>query len=89
MKLINGFIDIVRGQINKIRKAINDGDLEVVRSERIPIKGGAANLTAMDLSEIALCLEKTAKTGLIDDSMDVLIRLDREFSRLETFAGRL
>ena len=89
MKLINGFIDIVRGQISKIRKAISDGDLEVVRSEAHSIKGGAANLTAMDLSEIALCLEKTAKTGLMDDSMDVLSRLDREFSRLETFAARL
>jgi hypothetical protein len=43
----------------------------------------------MDLSKIALGLEKIAKTGTKDDSMDVLSRLEQEFLRLETFAGRL
>jgi two-component system, sensor histidine kinase and response regulator len=89
MKLINGFIDIVRGQINIIRKAISKGDMEAVRSEAHSIKGGAANLTAMDLSQIALDLEKIAKTGIKDGSMDVLSRLEQEFLRFETFAGRL
>jgi HPt (histidine-containing phosphotransfer) domain-containing protein len=89
MKLVHGFIDIVRGQINIIRKAISDGDMEVVRAQAHSIKGGAANLTAMDLSKIALGLEKIAKTGTKDDSMDVLSRLEQEFLRLETFAGRL
>jgi PAS domain S-box-containing protein len=89
MKLINGFIDIVRGQINIIRKAISDGDMDVVRSEAHSIKGGAANLTAMDLSQLALGLEKIAKTGTKDDSLDVLSRLEQEFLRLEAFASRL
>ncbi len=89
MKLINGFIDIVRGQINIIRKAISEGDMDVVRSEAHSIKGGAANLTAMDLSQIALGLEKMAKTGTSDGSMDVLSRLEQEFLRLEAFTGRL
>jgi PAS domain S-box-containing protein len=89
MKLINGFIDIVRGQINIIRKAIGEGDMEVVRSEAHSIKGGAANLTAMDLSQIALGLEKMAKTGTNDGSMDVLSRLEQEFLRLEAFTGTL
>jgi HPt (histidine-containing phosphotransfer) domain-containing protein len=89
MKLINGFIDIVRGQINIIRKAISDGDMEVVRSQAHSIKGGAANLTAIDLSKIALDLEEITKTGPIDDSMDMLSRLEQEFLRLETFASRL
>jgi two-component system, sensor histidine kinase and response regulator len=89
MKLISGFIDIVRGQIDIIRKAISDGDMEVVRSQAHSIKGGAANLTAMDLSEVALGLEKMAKTGTKDGSLDVLSRLEQEFTRLETFASRL
>ena len=89
MKLINGFIDIVRAQISKIRKAISDGDMEVVRSEAHSIKGGAANLTAMNLSKIALGLEMIAKTGTIDDSMHMLTRLEQEFLILETFASRL
>jgi CheY-like chemotaxis protein/HPt (histidine-containing phosphotransfer) domain-containing protein len=89
MKLINGFIGIVRGQINIIRKAISEGDMEIVRSEAHSIKGGAANLTAMDLSQIALGLEKMAKTGTNDGSMDVLNRLEQEFLRLEAFTGSL
>jgi hypothetical protein len=43
----------------------------------------------MDLSNIALGLEKIAKTGTIHDSVDVLSRLEQEFSRLEAFASRL
>jgi CheY-like chemotaxis protein/HPt (histidine-containing phosphotransfer) domain-containing protein len=89
MKLINGFIDIVRGQINIMRKAISDGDMETVRSEAHSIKGGAANLTAMDLSKIALGLEKIAKTGTIHDSIELLSRLEQEFLKLEAFASRL
>jgi CheY-like chemotaxis protein/HPt (histidine-containing phosphotransfer) domain-containing protein len=88
MKLINGFIDIARGQINIIRKAISDGDMEIVRREAHSIKGGSANLTAMELSKIALGLEKTAKTGTKEESMDLLSRLEQEFLRLEAFANR-
>jgi HPt (histidine-containing phosphotransfer) domain-containing protein len=72
-----------------MRKAISEGDMEAVRLEAHSIKGGAANLTAMDLSQIALGLEKIAKTGIKNGSMDVLSRLEQEFLRLETFAGRL
>jgi HPt (histidine-containing phosphotransfer) domain-containing protein len=63
--------------------------MEVVRSQAHSIKGGAANLTAIDLSKIALNLEEITKTGPIDDSMDMLSRLEQEFLRLETFASRL
>ncbi|MBW1908477.1 MAG: PAS domain S-box protein [Deltaproteobacteria bacterium] len=60
--VLEGFLENVRSQIGTLRKAISDGDAEVVRSEAHSIKGGAANLTADALSKVALELENIGKS---------------------------
>jgi CheY-like chemotaxis protein/HPt (histidine-containing phosphotransfer) domain-containing protein len=86
MEVLNGFLDNVRAQIGTIRQAISDGDAEVVRGEAHSIKGGAANLTADELSRIVFELENIGKSGLLEGGTEVLERLEREFHRLEVYA---
>jgi len=85
MEVIDGFLKIVRAQIGTIRQAISEGDAEVVSREAHSIKGGAANLTADDLSRVALELEDIGKSGTLEGGIQVLKRLEGEFCRLQEY----
>ena len=85
MEVLQGFLGKVREQIKTIRKAISDGDAEVVRREGHSIKGGAENLTADKLADIAFELENIGKHGTLEGGANTLEKLEREFFRLEYF----
>jgi len=87
MEVVDGFLDNVRGQISLIRQAISDGNAETVRKESHSIKGGAANLTAKELSEIAFELENIGKSGDLKEGINALERLKKEFQRLEVYTN--
>jgi CheY-like chemotaxis protein len=87
MEVLEGFLENVRAQIGTIQQAISDGDAEVVRRESHAIKGGAANLTADVLSGMASELEKIGKSGVLNGSIEVLERLEKEFFRLQAYVG--
>ena len=57
----------------------------MVRGEAHSIKGGAANLTADELSKIAFELENIGRSGALEKSIETLERLEQAFSRLEHF----
>jgi len=86
VEVLYGFLDKVRSQINSMRQCISNGDAEAVRRDAHSIKGGAANLTAYALSEIALELENIGKSGVLEQGAEVLKRLEEEFSRLKIYA---
>ena len=86
MEVLEGFIENVKSQIKIIRQAISDGDAEIVRREGHSIKGGAGNLTAGKLADIAFELEKIGRSGALKEGSDVLKKLEQEFFRLEHFA---
>ncbi len=69
--------------------AISDGDAELVKREAHSIKGGAANLTANELSGIAFELENIGKSNTLEASTVILERLEKEFYRLDAFAKGL
>ena len=85
MEVMEGFIENVASQIGIIRQAISEGDGETVRREAHSIKGGAANLTANELSGIAFELENIGTSGVLEKSIETLEKLEQEFSRLEHF----
>jgi len=85
MEVVEGFLENVSAQIPTIHKAISDGDPETVRSEAHSIKGGAANLTANELSGVAFELENIGKSGVLEKGTQVLKRLEEEFHRLEGY----
>ena len=80
------FLESVRNQIGALRRAISDNDAELVRREAHSIKGGAANLTANELSGIAFELENIGASDTLEASTVILERLEKEFYRLDAFA---
>ena len=86
MEVIDSFLEKVGTQTETIRQAISNGDSEIVRREAHSIKGGAANLTADELSKVASELENSGKSGMLGESTVILDRLEKEFHRLDTFA---
>jgi len=85
MEVLSGFLEEAAGQIETIRKAITDGNAEVLRNEAHSIKGGAAILTANDLSGVAFELENIGRSGIVEGSPEVLERLEKEFDRLKVY----
>ena len=83
------FINHVRGQILLIEDAIRNGDGEVVRGEAHSIKGGASNLTAVDLAGKAHALECIGKTGALGEAPSALRELQAEYVRLVGFISTL
>jgi len=87
MEVLEGFMGNVRAQIGTIRQAISDGDADQIREEAHSIKGGAANLTADNLSEVALELENIGKSGVLEGGIPVIERLEKELHRLEVYVN--
>ncbi|MBW1861516.1 MAG: response regulator [Deltaproteobacteria bacterium] len=85
MEVLSGFLEEAEGQIETIRKAITDGNAEVLRKEAHSIKGGAAILTANDLSEVAFELENIGRSRDVKGSLETLERLEKEFDRLKVY----
>jgi HPt (histidine-containing phosphotransfer) domain-containing protein len=88
-KVIEGFTTDVRKQIETIHQAIAEGNAEIVEKEAHAIKGGAANLAADGLSELALAIEVTGKQKDLDQSAQALARFEKEFHRFEDYAGNI
>jgi HPt (histidine-containing phosphotransfer) domain-containing protein len=87
-EILQGFLNSAENHIATIHRYISEQNAEGVRKEAHSIKGGAANLCADRLSKIAEELENNGASGKIGkDSVDILGKLEKEFNRLQIFAG--
>ena len=86
MEILGEFLDNVKGQIKTIHQALSEGNAELVRKESHSIKGGAADLTAEGLAELAFELENIGISKALDRGGAVLQKLEGELTRLENFA---
>ncbi len=86
IKVVDGFLENVRIQIETIQQAIAIGDAEVLSREAHKIRGGAVTLTAMPLAAVAEKLEKLAKSGKLEDAGQLLAAFEEEFERLKQVA---
>jgi len=85
IKVLNTFLKNAREQIKILRQAIIDKDTEVIKNQAHTIKGGAANLTAKKLSEIAFELETIGTSGKLKEADELMNKFEKEFSRLEVY----
>ncbi len=86
--VLEAFLIAVNGQIEILRKAMAQGDAEGIRKEAHSIKGGAADLTARPLSNLAYDLEKMGITQNLTDGKAFLARLDEEYRFLLDYVVR-
>ncbi len=85
--ILQDFLNIAAAQVENIRQAVNCSDYGVIVSEAHAIKGGAANLTAYQLADLASDLEKAAIEQQTDQTVLLAEKLQNEFYNLETFLG--
>jgi len=86
--LLEKFLENVRNQLGIIREALDRADAEILGREAHAIKGGAANLAAAELSSAAAELEKTAKSGSLDEAAGGLENLVKAYKRLDEFVHK-
>jgi two-component system, sensor histidine kinase and response regulator len=86
--LLERFLENVRNQLGTIREALDRADAEILRREAHAIKGGAANLAAVELSLAAADLEKTAKSGSLGEAAGGLEKLVKAYRRLDEFVHK-
>ncbi|MFP4140756.1 MAG: ATP-binding protein [Phycisphaerae bacterium] len=85
--VIDGFLSQLVAQLETLQSAVDAADAETLRREAHKIKGGAANLTAMPLSNAAARLEDLAGSGDLSSSGDALEAFRAEWNRLCEFLG--
>ncbi|MCP4023717.1 MAG: response regulator, partial [Desulfobacteraceae bacterium] len=88
-EVLSGFLNNIVNQISKIKKAISNGDLKIVKQIAHSIKGGSANLLAKDLSIAASDLENAGKIGDLEKSSIHLEKLIKEFACLNDYAKNI
>jgi two-component system sensor histidine kinase/response regulator len=86
LEVLKQFLMNVKKQVEILRQAIVEGNGEVVRKEAHSIKGGAADLTASKLSDLACKMEKMGKTNALEDGMTALGELEDEIQQLFRYA---
>jgi two-component system, sensor histidine kinase and response regulator len=87
LQVVTSFIKTAASQIARIEKALKEDDGHTVGKEAHAIKGGAANLCADRLSEIAAELEKIGKSGALEAGFEVSAMLVSEMDRLASYVN--
>ncbi len=85
LQVVTSFLETAGDQIEKIEAALREDNGDAVGKEAHAIKGGAANLCARRLSEIASELEKIGKSGALEAGFEVLKMLGSEMNRLKSY----
>jgi len=90
LEVVNEFMHRVERQLLKIKKALIEKDAATIEKESHSIKGGAANLTAYDLSIIAHKLEEINLSPIavmqdFEKSTAIFYKLEKEFLRLKKY----
>ena len=83
--VMDKFISNVELQFQIFKDAMEKQDIDTIRKEAHKIRGGAANLTASQLSVAAENLEKCAASGKLNDIAENLAELKNQFERLKSF----
>ena len=81
-EIVETFIEDVPGQINTLKRAAGDGDVELVQRTAHTIKGAAANVGAAALHEVSRRLEVAAGAAEWDAVESLLQRLESEYGEL-------
>ncbi len=88
-EVLDEFFEILVTQLTEIKTALEENDTSTIARHAHAIKGGAANLTADRLSQIAHDLELMGKSGSIDGGDRIFEQLEKEIKRLKNRVAAL
>ncbi len=87
-EIIETFLEDAPIQIEKLKKALQEGDANRVEHQAHLLKGAALNISGNGLQTAALKLEVAAKEGDLNKARLLVANLDQEFEKLkEVLAG--
>jgi two-component system sensor histidine kinase/response regulator len=86
--VLRAFADHIPQQIESMSQALSERDFEVVRTQAHALKGGAANLTADRLADLASRIEFSAFQADSRYISGLLKDLQREIGRIEIYLAR-
>lgn len=76
-RLVDLFIETHPSALEKLKMAIQKGDLETVRTTAHAIKGNSADIGVLQLHKIAMELEYACKDESLDDIAKRVLNLDQ------------
>jgi len=85
--VLKEFIANLKKQLLLIKESIENNDYNLLSKEAHSIKGGAANITAYDISNTASKLEKTAQSKNMKNALILFENLQKEVSLLEQYCN--
>lgn len=85
--VLKQFITNVTKQMVLLSQAVRNGDAEAIRREAHKIRGGAANLTAMPLADVAAQIEAAAEAGTLEGVAPLLGDLQTLFAHMQAFVA--
>ena len=71
-------------QITSLEQALKDVNFSLIHRHAHTLKGASDNISAYALRDIALCLEKIAVSGDLDQMNALFAKIKTEFSRLKS-----
>jgi HPt (histidine-containing phosphotransfer) domain-containing protein len=71
--------------MESLESAIIEGDADSVAKQAHSLKGASANLSAKDISAMALALERAGKENKLTDAKLIVLGLKKEFDRLADY----
>ncbi len=80
--IVREFANDIKTQIETMNVALAASDAETIRKEAHSIKGGAANIHALRLSQTAKAIEELAKAGELEAIPKALVALIEENERM-------
>jgi len=78
------FLDNIPEQLEKLKTAIETGDMLLVQRQAHSIKGASANIGAGPMQDAALALEQVAKEKKQDKVRSLCEKIDLAFKRLQS-----
>jgi HPt (histidine-containing phosphotransfer) domain-containing protein len=83
--MLQEFLSYVPKQLEILVKAIKTGEAKVVEREAHSLKGGAGNLGAKPMADLALQLEFLGRTGDFAGAKKIIGNLKTELKRLKEY----
>ncbi len=87
--LIELFLTDAPGRIERLRRAIAEGNEQAIKLEAHSLKGASGNIKATRLWESFTRLERMASEGAVAEAGAVLAEVEEELARLDHYFGTL
>jgi signal transduction histidine kinase/CheY-like chemotaxis protein len=89
VEVLEAFLEKLEQQVSAMMVAERKQGFQFIQNQAHSIRGGAANLGAMDLARTAMTLEETTKSAQDHNFQKLLQNLEREVIRLRKFARQI